>query len=187
MKPLVETSEKRTRLRLFGASPRLSHFIVSLAAFVLTLAALYLTGIAEAGVALGLALVFGFVLVWGLLSYRAAQGAVIEVSEQELTLPPAATGGSEAHVLARHELRDVSLIQMRSRRGHKTQAILEIQLVDGEKLRLWPTMVLTHDLARAIQRHMGLTVQTRSGLRYQLAVGLLVLAGLAVLVYLFYL
>lgn len=125
--------------------------------------------------------------MWGYLGYRTARGAVIEVTAEGLTLPPAATGDSEERALARHELRDVSVIQMRSNRGHKTQAILEIQLVDGERLRLWPTMVLTQDLAEAIQRHMGLAVRTRSGLRYQVAVGLMVLAGLALLVYFFYL
>jgi hypothetical protein len=147
------------------------------------LAIFYLIDIGDRGVWLGLSILFGFVLVWGWLSYREAKGTVIRVTERGLSLPPSATRSRSERLLPSSEIRQVCLILLRSRRGDKRLSILEIEQANGDKLRLWPSMVSTKGLARAMERHMGLTVSSRSGLVYQVIVGILAFVLLFAIAY----
>lgn len=187
MSLFVEKGDDQTRLRLMASRPRPAHIIVAIVAFLGSLALFYLMGIGNPGVWLGLAVLIGFVLVWGYLGYREAGGAAIRVSEEGLRLPPPATRGESERVLAPHEIKNVRRIRL-WRRRKSGLSIVEIEDVNGRKVRLWPNMVSTDELARAIERHMGFTVESKSGLLYQVVfgVGILVVFFLVVVLYVLY-
>lgn len=186
MTALIEAGDDQTVLRLYGSRPRLLHALAAVATFCVSLALFYRIGIGDPGVWLGVSVLLGFVFVWGTLSYRAANGSVVRVTDRHLTLPAPAVPAESERVLTPDEIQEVSRVVLHTRGERRPLCILEIELLNGDTLRLWPSMVATEALARALERHMNISVGSRSGLLYQVGVALLLVLVLAGVAYVYY-